>query len=219
MQTRGNIAICTKPFVFEEIIFPTLGFKLENLSRTLKRFEGVCTTNLLDFSELGTFGLANWQRDKVVRHWRKYNPREFNSQHLDEEKIKVCVKLFKNGSPDTNDAPLYCKRSIVSLCKGHNLPDSKDLWRKLEDDGDILKCTIRKTKMETEQFVWEERGCERVFKRRNRDEGATHDWLWKVKLVWKLFWREGLEKIWRKGAENTLYIAQLQSRSKGYICF
>ena len=29
--------------------------------------------------------------------------------------------------------------------------------------------------METEQFVWEERGCERVFKRRNRDEGATHD--------------------------------------------
>ena len=51
---------------FENNIFSTPGFKLEKLSRTLKRFEGVCPTNLLDFSELGTFGLANWQYDKVT---------------------------------------------------------------------------------------------------------------------------------------------------------
>ena len=39
-------------------------FDLENLSGTLKIFEGVCPTNLLDFSELGTLGV--WQNDKVT---------------------------------------------------------------------------------------------------------------------------------------------------------
>ena len=52
--------------IFENMIFSLPGFRLENLSRTLKRFEGVCPTNLLDFSELGTFGLANWQNDKAT---------------------------------------------------------------------------------------------------------------------------------------------------------
>ena len=91
MQTKGNIAIYTKPFVFEEIIFPTLGFKLENLSRTLKRFEGVCTTNLLDFSELGTFGLANWQRDKVVKTLKKVqSERVQQSTFGQREDIGLC---------------------------------------------------------------------------------------------------------------------------------
>ena len=43
-----------------------MNFQRLDLSRTLKRFEGVCPTNLLDFSELGTFGLANWQNDKAT---------------------------------------------------------------------------------------------------------------------------------------------------------
>ena len=79
---------------FADMIFLTLGFKLENLSRTLKRFEGVCPTNLLDFSELGTFGLAKWQRDMVTTlkkvHERTgkrshcLKKKKLNLQHIEE---------------------------------------------------------------------------------------------------------------------------------------
>ena len=58
----------------------------------MKRFEGVCPTNLLDFSELGTFGLAKWQRDMVTTlkkvQWRvkdkKYEEKKKNYQKIQE---------------------------------------------------------------------------------------------------------------------------------------
>ena len=74
------------------MIFLTLGFKLENLSRTLKRFEGVCPTNLLDFSELGTFGLAKWQRDMVTT-LKKVQWRVKDKKY--EERKKRITKKYK----------------------------------------------------------------------------------------------------------------------------
>ena len=76
---------------FADMIILTLGFKLENLSRTLKRFEGVCPTNLLDFSELGTFGLAKWQRDMVTT-LKKVQWRVKDKKY--EEKKRI-TKIYK----------------------------------------------------------------------------------------------------------------------------
>ena len=38
------------------------------------------------------------------------------------------------------------------------------------------------------------KSCERVFKGKKSDEGATNDWLPKMKLVWKVFRREKIQR-------------------------
>ena len=81
------------------MIFLTLGFKLENLSRTLKRFEGVCPTNLLDFSELGTFGLAKWQRDMVTTlkkvQWRVKDKKYEERKKKNYQKIQEIIEIIE----------------------------------------------------------------------------------------------------------------------------